>query len=81
MPRNHLQAQIVPADRLIRPMIGPGGMTHEQAHTQVQTVLDRLPQLAEFTKLWHATTGSRPPTRPVSCRPPPATCWKPSPDS
>ncbi|MDG4795083.1 hypothetical protein [Micromonospora sp. WMMD1082] len=52
MPWNHMQVTIEPADSLIRPMIGPGGLTREQAIGQVQSILDRHPHLATTAGAW-----------------------------
>lgn len=42
MTWNYLQLELVPADALIRPMIGPGALTREQAHHEVLGILTRL---------------------------------------
>lgn len=47
-----MQVEIVAADRLLQPMIGPGDMTREQAHTQVQAMLDQHPALAPISTTW-----------------------------
>jgi hypothetical protein len=52
VPWNHMQVEFAPADHLIRPMIGPGGMTREQAHAEVQGLLDRHPPLAPAAATW-----------------------------
>lgn len=38
---NFMQVELVPDDRLIKPMIGQGGLSREQAHAGVQSILDR----------------------------------------
>lgn len=38
---NFMQLEIVPADRLIKPVTGLGGLTREQALAEVQALLDR----------------------------------------
>ena len=52
MPWNHMQIELSPRDSLILPLIGPGDLTHDQAHAEVQTILDRLPGLAELAAVW-----------------------------
>lgn len=47
-----MQAEILPEDMLVRPMIGPGGLTRAQAHAEVQGLLDRLPALADTAAIW-----------------------------
>lgn len=47
-----MQVEIVPADQLIRPMIGDGGLSREQAHAEIQSVLDGSPRLAQIAALW-----------------------------
>lgn len=53
---NFLQAEIVPDDRMIRPMIGPGSLTRDQAHAEVQALLDRLgavsPAMRQAATTW-----------------------------
>lgn len=44
MPWNFMQVELIAADATARPMIGPGGLTRDQARAQVQTVLDRAAQ-------------------------------------
>lgn len=52
MPWNHMQIELVPEDMLARPLIGPGGLTREQAHAEVQSLLDRAPALATVAATW-----------------------------
>lgn len=40
MSWNYMQAEIVPADRLIRPTIGPGDLSRDRAHQEIQNILD-----------------------------------------
>lgn len=47
-----MQIELVAEDLLVRPMIGPGGLTREQAHAEVQGLLDRLPALADTAAIW-----------------------------
>lgn len=51
-----MQLQIVAADMLIKPMIGPGGLTRNQAHTEIQNILDQAaklsPGLEEIAATW-----------------------------
>lgn len=53
---NFMQLQIVVAEMLIKPMIGPGGLTRGQAHTEIQDLLDQAatlsPGLAEIAATW-----------------------------
>jgi hypothetical protein len=62
---NFMQVELVPADNLVRPMIGPGGLTYEQARAEVQSLLDRVPALAGTAAVWRA--GARDDT--VYCGP------------
>lgn len=52
MPWNHMQIEFVADDHQFRPMIGPGGQTREQAHKEIQGLLDRVPQLAMVAATW-----------------------------
>lgn len=56
MPWNFMQVELIPADAVARPMIGPGGLTRERARAQVQAVLDRAErssaQFAEAAAIW-----------------------------
>lgn len=55
MPWNHMQAELVPADCLIQPMIGPGGMSRGEAVAAVQGLLDGGgPALARAAEMWRA---------------------------
>ena len=36
-----MQVELVPADRLVRPVIGPGSLSREEAVAEVQSILDR----------------------------------------
>jgi hypothetical protein len=50
---NFMQTELIPDDRLVRPMIGPGGLTREAAHAEVQALLDRVgPVLAPVAAAW-----------------------------
>jgi hypothetical protein len=56
MAWNHMQIEITPDDRLIRPMIGPGGLTRDQAHAEVAQILARAaeqtPAVAKLAATW-----------------------------
>jgi hypothetical protein len=56
MAWNFMQLQIVADDMLITPMIGPGGLSRDQAHTEIQHLLDQAttldPGLEEITATW-----------------------------
>lgn len=41
MPWGYLQLEVVPADLLVRPVVGPGGLTREGALAEVQSILDQ----------------------------------------
>lgn len=45
MSWNHLQLEVIPDDALIRPLIGPGGMSRQKAHREVATILNRFAQV------------------------------------
>ena len=50
-----MQVEVVADDRLIRPMLGEGDLSYEQARAEVQALLDRmpaLPALAEVAARW-----------------------------
>lgn len=49
-----MQVELVAEDLLVRPMIGPGGLTRKQAHAEIQGLLDRAPALAETAAIWQA---------------------------
>ncbi|WP_213451604.1 hypothetical protein, partial [Rhizomonospora bruguierae] len=36
-----MQVEVSADDLLIRPMIGPGGLTRDEAHAEIQSLLDR----------------------------------------
>jgi phosphosulfolactate phosphohydrolase-like enzyme len=42
---------VIPADRLIKPTIGPGGLTRNQAVAEVQALLDRA-ALITLAEVW-----------------------------
>ncbi len=46
MTWNFMQVEIAEQDRIGWPMIGPGGLTREQAHAEIQSILDQVPALA-----------------------------------
>lgn len=46
MAWNYMQVELAPADNMIRPVIGPGGLTHGQARAEIQVILDRTVSLA-----------------------------------
>lgn len=52
MPWNYIQAEIIPEQRCVRPLVGAGGMSREQAHAEVQALLDRLPHFATQAAIW-----------------------------
>lgn len=56
MPWNHMKIELAPADALVRPVIGPGGLSRTQALTEVQSILERLaaisPQLWQVVGAW-----------------------------
>lgn len=58
MTWNHLSLEVIPEDALIRPLVGPGGMTEEEARTHVGDILDRLaarqPAFRKLVSLWAA---------------------------
>ena len=53
---NFMQLEIVPADRLVMPMIGPGGLTRDAALAEIQSILDRMarlsPAFADVATIW-----------------------------
>lgn len=49
---NFMLIELVADDQLIHPMIGPGELTHHQAHTEIQTLLDAHPDLAAAAAIW-----------------------------
>jgi hypothetical protein len=56
---NFMQLEIVPEDRLIKPMTGPGELTREQARAEVQALLDRSAgelggQFVQLAARWRA---------------------------
>lgn len=55
---NFMMLETVPADLMVRPMIGPGAMTREQAHSEVQALLDRIvgdaPDAKPAAETWRA---------------------------
>lgn len=51
---NHMQVEVVPDDYLIRPTIGPGHLTRDQAHAEIQSILDRDSQLKALAEMWRA---------------------------
>ncbi|GGM27308.1 hypothetical protein GCM10011608_10090 [Micromonospora sonchi] len=52
MPWNFMQVEIAAADALIKPMIGPGELDRTQVHAEIQSILDRAPQLASVAATW-----------------------------
>lgn len=42
MTWNFLQLEVIPDDALVRPMIGPGGLTRAEAHAEILSILTRL---------------------------------------
>lgn len=52
MPWNFMQVELMPQDALARPMVGPGGFTRDQAHAEIQGLLDRYPALASVAASW-----------------------------
>lgn len=52
MSWNFMQVEMVAADHLIRPMVGPGGMTREQARAEIARLLDGDPRLAPIAASW-----------------------------
>lgn len=56
MPWNHMAVELIAADALIRPEIGPGGYTREQARAQVRGILLRLaavnPAFMKLVRIW-----------------------------
>ncbi|ALJ19493.1 hypothetical protein [Microbacterium sp. No. 7] len=42
MSWNYLQLEIIPDDALVRPLIGPGGMSRQKAHREVAALLTRF---------------------------------------
>lgn len=55
---NFMQVELSPKDMLARPMIGPGELTREAAHAEIQGILDRAaadsPAFRETARLWKA---------------------------
>lgn len=53
---NFMQLQLVADDMMIRPLIGPGGLTRDEAHAEIQSILDRAglldPSIAELARTW-----------------------------
>lgn len=49
---NFMQVEIIPDDMQMRPMIGPGGLTWDQAHAEIQSILDRTPELGAVAATW-----------------------------
>lgn len=49
-----MQVEVIPADRLIQPLLGDGGLTYEGAREAVQALLDRSPRLADVAAKWRA---------------------------
>jgi hypothetical protein len=49
---NFLQIELVPEDRLIRPMYGPGGLDRAGALAEVQSILDREPLFVKLAASW-----------------------------
>ncbi|WP_424936659.1 MULTISPECIES: hypothetical protein [Bacteria] len=45
MSWNFMQVEVIPDDRLIRPMIGPGGLTRDQARAEVRSILARFAEI------------------------------------
>lgn len=54
MPWGYMQLELHAEDALLIPMIGPDGMTREQAHAEIQSILDRVPRLAPIAQRWRA---------------------------
>ena len=56
MAWNWMQLELSGADMLGRPAIGDGGLTRDQAHAEVQTILDKAAQrnrtLADTAATW-----------------------------
>ena len=58
MSWNFLQLEVIPADALVRPMIGPGGLTRAEAHAEILSILTRLaavqPAAQKLVTQWRA---------------------------
>lgn len=52
MAWNFLVVEIVPDDRLLRPTIGHGDLTRDEAHHEIQAGLDRVPAFNAVAALW-----------------------------
>lgn len=53
MAWNWMQAKVVADDRTLRPMIGPGGLSREEAHREIQQILDQAgAPLASIAERW-----------------------------
>lgn len=52
---NFMQVQIVVGDMLIKPMIGPGGLNRDQAHAEIQHLLDQASRLSPALEAIAAT--------------------------
>lgn len=49
---NFMQVEVVANDHVIRPLIGPGGLSRHVAHAEIQAILDKDGGLAEIAEGW-----------------------------
>jgi hypothetical protein len=63
-----MQVEVIPDDRLIRPVLGPDGLTRDEAFSAVQDLLDGQPALAPIAARWRL--GAKDDTVYVGLR-----CW------
>jgi hypothetical protein len=53
---NFMQTELIPDDRIIQPLIGPGGLTRAQARAEILAILERgavfNPRLASVASTW-----------------------------
>jgi hypothetical protein len=49
---NTLNVDISLDDMLARPVLGPGGLTRDEAHAEVQNILDADPRLSDAAEQW-----------------------------
>ncbi|ALJ20365.1 hypothetical protein [Microbacterium sp. No. 7] len=58
MSWNYLQVEVIPDDAIVRPLIGPGGLSRQGAHREIASILRRLADIHEpavkLVKAWHA---------------------------
>lgn len=52
MAWNFMQLILDPNSGRGEPMIGPGGLTHDEAHSVIQGILDEAPKLTALAETW-----------------------------